>query len=110
MYELTVETDFAAAHSLREYNGKCENLHGHNWKVQVVLSAAKLDALGMVMDFRDVKQGVNEILDEFDHQHLNELDEFKQQNPTTENIARVLHERLSARVAQGIRVEKVTVW
>jgi len=110
MYELTVESGFAAAHSLREYDGKCENLHGHNWKVQVVLSAETLDRLGMVMDFRDVKRHVGEVLDEFDHRHLNELDDFTRQNPTTENLARVLHERLSARVAQGIKVEKVTVW
>lgn len=110
MYELTVESEFAAAHSLREYHGKCENLHGHNWKVQVVLSAGKLDKLGMVMDFRDVKRLVGEILDGLDHRHLNELEEFKRQNPTTENIARVLHERLSARMPDGIAVGKVTVW
>lgn len=111
MYELTVESGFAAAHSLREYDGKCEHLHGHNWKVQVVLSAEKLDRLGMVMDFRDVKGLVEEVLDDLDHRHLNELDDFREQNPTTENIARILYERLSKRVAGlGIRVGKVTVW
>ncbi|NOZ20776.1 MAG: 6-carboxytetrahydropterin synthase QueD [Planctomycetes bacterium] len=110
MYELTVESEFAAAHSLREYDGKCENLHGHNWKVQVVLAAEGLDRLGMVIDFRDAKRFVGEVLDEFDHHHLNELEEFKEQNPTTENIARLLYEKLTVRMPQGVTVDNVTVW
>lgn len=110
MYELTVETDFAAAHSLREYHGKCEKLHGHNWHVQAVLGAKKLDNLGMVMDFRDVKGLLGEILSDMDHGHLNELKEFQEANPTTENIARTLYRRLSRRLPQGVTVIKVTVW
>ena len=110
MYELMVESGFAAAHSLREYDGKCENLHGHNWRVQVVLAAEGIDKLGMVMDFRDVKGLVTEALDRFDHHHLNELEEFKEQNPTTENIARVLHEKLAERMPKGVTLGKVTVW
>ena len=110
MYELIVESEFAAAHSLRGYDGKCEHLHGHNWTVEVVLAGEKLDNLGMVMDFRDVKGVIEEVLDGYDHQHLNELADFRELNPTTENIARILHARFTKRMPQGIAVEKVTVW
>ncbi|MEW6355629.1 MAG: 6-carboxytetrahydropterin synthase QueD [Planctomycetota bacterium] len=110
MYELTVESEFAAAHNLREYDGKCENLHGHNWKVQVILAAEKLDRLGMVMDFRDAKRIVADVLDEYDHHYLNELEDFKEHNPTTENIARILQQKLAGQMPQGVTVAKVTVW
>ncbi len=110
MYELIVEADFAAAHSLRGYRGQCENLHGHNWKVQVVLKAEALDGLGMVMDFKEVKCALGEILEGFDHKHLNELASFKEENPTTENVSRVLYHELSKRLPQRISVSKVTTW
>ena len=73
MFELTIETDFSAAHNLREYKGQCERLHGHNWKLLVILKAEKLDKLGMVMDFRDAKSIIGEIISRFDHVYLNEL-------------------------------------
>ncbi len=110
MYELMVETDFAAAHSLREYHGKCENLHGHNWKVQIVLKAEKLDGLGMVLDFKDVKAVLNEILESFDHKNLNELVYFKETNPTTENVSKVLYAELSRKLPEEVSVRKVAVW
>ena len=71
MFELIIETDFAAAHNLREYKGQCERLHGHNWKVQVILKSEKLDKSGMVMDFRDAKRIIGEIMNRFDHVYLN---------------------------------------
>lgn len=110
MFELIVETDFAAAHSLRGYQGKCESLHGHNWKVQVVLSAEKLDSLGMVLDFKDVKAAVNEVLEAFDHKNLNDLAYFEEVNPTTENVSRVLYDKLSKKLPEGVSVCKVTTW
>lgn len=110
MFELIVETDFAAAHSLRGYQGKCESLHGHNWKVQVVLSSERLDDLGMVLDFKDVKATVEGVLEAFDHKNLNDLTCFKEINPTTENVSRALYNELSQRLPDGVSVRKVTTW
>ena len=110
MYNLIVETNFAAAHNIRGYKGKCEKIHGHNWKVQVVLASEKLDELGMVIDFKDVKETALYILERFDHTYLNELDEFARENPTTENLARILYNELSKKLPSGITVNKVTTW
>ena len=110
MFELVVETDFSAAHNLREYKGQCEKLHGHNWKVQVVLKAEKLDKLGMVMDFREVKRIVGEIMNKFDHTYLNELADFKILNPTTENLSKILFDELKNTLPLGVKVSRVTTW
>lgn len=110
MYNLIVETNFAAAHNIRGYKGKCERIHGHNWKVQVVLISEKLDNLGMVMDFNDVKEMAHCILERFDHTYLNKLDEFAKENPTTENLATILYNELSKKLPAGITVSKVTAW
>ena len=110
MFELVVETDFSAAHNLREYKGQCEKLHGHNWKVQVVLKAEKLDKLGMVMDFREVKRIVGEIMNKFDHTYLNELADFKVLNPTTENLSKILFDELKNTLPLGVKVSRVTTW
>lgn len=110
MFELVIDTDFAAAHNLREYKGQCENLHGHNWKVQVTLKAEKLDNLGMVIDFREAKKLIGDVTKKFDHTYLNELANFKAENPTTENISRTIYKELTDAVPAGIKVEKVTTW
>ena len=110
VYELVVEADFAAAHRLREYDGNCEHLHGHNWKVGVALRGECLDALGMVIDFREAKRLIAEILADFDHAFLNDLAVFQDQNPTTENLARTIYEALAAKLPDGITVAKVTAW
>ena len=110
MFELVIETDFSAAHNLREYKGQCEKLHGHNWKVQVVLKAEKLDNLGMVMDFRDVKKIIGEILNKFDHTYLNDLQDFKVLNPTTENLSKILYTELKSDLPKGVKVDRVTTW
>jgi len=109
-YELIIETDFAAAHRLREYEGNCERLHGHNWKVDIYVRAHQLDALGMVLDFREVKRLVREITDELDHHFLNDLAMFETVNPTTENIAAAIYEALAAKLPDGVAVSKVTAW
>ncbi len=110
MYELTIESEFSAAHRLREYDGACENLHGHNWRVELVVAGETLGPLGMLIDFRDLKGLLHEILGRYDHTYLNELPDFKAKNPTTENIARDVFEQCAKRVPQGIRVRRVTVW
>ncbi len=110
MYELRVESDFAAAHFLREYEGKCENLHGHNWRIEVLLRGGKLDRAGMLVDFKHVKQVVAEVLERYDHKYLNELEEFKSQNPTTENISRIIYTAIGAKLPEGVSIHRVTCW
>ena len=111
MFELKIVTHFAAAHQLREFAGKCENLHGHNWKVEVYVRGEKLGENGLLMDFGHVKKATEEVLDRLDHQFLNELEEFKATNPSSENIARLIFEAL-VRIFddQGVTVSKVTAW
>ncbi len=111
MYELKVITQFAAAHRLENFCGKCEALHGHNWKVEVFLVGEKLDAAGLLMDFGRIKARTNALLEEIDHKYLNELEAFQRQNPSSENLARHLYERLAAALNRdGVRVSRVNVW
>ena len=102
-----VETDFSAAHQLRGYKGSCERLHGHNWKVQIFLEGEELDEIGMLIDFREVKEKANRLIEKLDHRYLNELPEFSKVNPTTENIARYIFRELSKEINN---IKKVTVW
>jgi 6-pyruvoyltetrahydropterin/6-carboxytetrahydropterin synthase len=111
MYEIRVSSSFAAAHQLRNYGGKCERLHGHNWKVEVTVQAQELDQVGLAIDFQDVKKALSEVLTSFDHQNLNELALFKRDNPSSENVARLIHGELSALLSHhGVSVEKISVW
>ena len=110
MYELVVQSGFAAAHRLREYHGDCENLHGHNWKLEVVLTGEKLDKTGMLCDFRVVKQHLSAVTDMLDHKYLNELEEFSRDNPTTENVAVFVCRELVKLLPKGLRVARVTAW
>jgi 6-pyruvoyltetrahydropterin/6-carboxytetrahydropterin synthase len=111
MYELKIITQFAAAHRLENFYGKCEALHGHNWKVEVLLTGEDLDKAGLLMDFGVVKAKTREVLEEIDHKYLNELPAFKEQNPSSENLARYLFQRLSATLNRdGAKVRRVNVW
>lgn len=111
MYELMVESRFSAAHQLREYNGKCENLHGHNWRVQIWVHGHKLQSNGILVDFCDLKNILDYELEKFDHTNLNDQPCFQNQNPTSENMARQLFNNLRNRIEQlGVRLFKVTVW
>lgn len=96
MYELTVRGDFEAAHKIVGYEGKCKQLHGHNWSVEAVVRGSELDRLGVLIDFKVLKGALKGVLEEFDHQYLNELKAFEVLNPTAENLARLIFERLSA--------------
>lgn len=96
MYEILIKSDFCGAHNLRGYQGKCEGLHGHNWKIEARFEGKTLDNIGMAIDFKILKSGLEDILDELDHKHLNELDVFKKENPSAENIARFIYEGLKA--------------
>ncbi len=109
MYELCIRLDFSSAHRLRGYKGKCEELHGHNWKVDVHVSRDSLDKIGLVIDFKVLKKEVNNILKKLDHVYLNDLPYFKKMNPTSENIARFVFESLGKKKLD-CTITKVTVW
>lgn len=111
MYELKVFSFFAAAHQLRNYGGKCERLHGHNWKVEVFVEAEDLNHEGLALDFHEVKKALNEVLSKYDHQNLNELVSFEKENPSSENLARLIHGDLATYLSRfNVTVGKVSVW
>lgn len=111
MYELKIITEFSAAHNLRNFRGKCEALHGHNWKVEVVLSGKNLDDSGVVLDFAEVKAATSEIMSEIDHRYLNDLPFFMENNPSSENIARYIFHRLQEKIDKDrVRIRRVTAW
>ncbi len=109
-YELLIQEWFSAAHNLREYEGKCEKLHGHNWRVDVRLAGDHLDNQGMVLDFKEGKRILAEALEPFDHAYLNEVPPFDGLNPSSENLARVIAEAVAKRLPEGVRVAGVTTW
>ncbi len=110
-YTLKVLSDFAAAHSLREYPGACQRLHGHNWKIETEVRAVKVNELGMAMDFKEIKRAVCAVTDRLDHQYLNDLVPFNELNPTAEHIALHIFQALTERLNDGnVRVHAVTVW
>jgi len=111
MYEIKIEDHFSAAHYLRDYEGSCEALHGHNWKVEVAVSSHRLREGGMVLDFRVLKESTRTVLEGLDHKYLNELPYFLQINPSSENIARYIFDRVKP-IADKYRVDlnRVTVW
>lgn len=109
MYRVRVRTKYSSAHNLRNYNGKCEHLHGHNWKVEAYLKSKELDHQDMVVDFKVFKKVLNEIIDEMDHVYINEdVEYFKTVNPTSENMAKYIFDRLEAHF--GEKVDRVIVW
>ena len=111
MYRLMIKTSFAAAHNLINYQGDCENLHGHNWRVELTVSARELDKAGLGIDFKILKRETNRLLDQLDHKYLNDLEPFRTESPSSENICRFLHEQLSKGLNnENVHVEKVTVW
>jgi len=110
MYEVNVKTGFSAAHQLRLYDGKYENLHGHNWSAQVTVEADELDAMGVGIDFVKLKQMVEEFLKKLDYQNINEIPPFNELNPSAENIARWLFLKLKDQVgSQTTRVKRVEI-
>ena len=111
MYELKVVTRFAAAHQLTMVGTKCENMHGHNWRVEVYVVGEKLDEAGVLVDFGVIKKYVAEIMTMLDHKFLNELDYFKKKQPSSENIAYLVATELQQRLnSSAVRVSRVTAW
>jgi 6-pyruvoyltetrahydropterin/6-carboxytetrahydropterin synthase len=111
MYELTIRKTFSAAHILKDIGGKCEDLHGHNFIVEATVKGEALNEEDLLIDFRDLKRWTNEILDQFDHKYLNEIEIFRGMNPSSERIARYIHDRLADKVkTTGLSIARVTVW
>jgi len=111
MYEISVDYTFAAGHALRDYKGKCENVHGHNYKLRVTIEGAALNSTGLLIDFIDVRAAIKALADRLDHQFLNDLPPFDKVNPSAENIAKYFSDSLEPQVEkQGLRVRAVTLW
>ncbi len=111
MYEVSIKKTFSAAHRISEIGGKCEALHGHNFLVEVAVAAERLNAAGLVVDFRLLKQWTADVLEELDHKFLNDLEFFKELSPSSEQIARHLYERISERTGrENLRLSRVIVW
>lgn len=115
MFEVTVEHSFSAGHSLREYKGKCENVHGHNYRIQVTVEGEQLNRIGLLVDFVDLKRAVRQVCEVLDHQFINDLEPFTTVNPSAENIAKYLYDEISAVYDSGqfgppVRLAQVKVW
>ncbi len=113
MFEIAVEESFAAGHALRGYKGKCENVHGHNYKVRVTLAGEELDSVGLLYDFVELKRGITAVIKALDHKFLNDLPPFDRVNPSAENIAKYFYDEIGRQLAasaNGARVKEVTVF
>ena len=100
MFEVTVTTTISASHHLRGYNGKCENAHGHNYKVQATVRTDKIDNTGLALDFGVLRERLNQVAGKFDHTDLNQTEEFRELNPSSENLARVIYKQLKASIKE----------
>jgi len=110
-YVLKIVTDFASAHTLRDYPGDCNRMHGHNWKVEAEVIATQLNDVGMGIDFKEIKQATRGIAKRLDHHYLNDIEPFTEKNPTAENIARYFYDELSETFNDDhISVNAVTLW
>jgi len=111
MFEVSVEQTFAAAHALRNYRGKCENVHGHNYRVLVTIEGQTLDSTGLLVDFVEVKRLIHRVVDRLDHQFINDLAPFDTINPSAENLARYFYDEISAGLGDSpVRVGAVKIW
>lgn len=111
MFELTISSQFSGAHRLRGYKGKCENLHGHNWKVDITVCGELNEKTGMVIDFGILKAKLEKVLSKLDHRYLNDIDYFKKVNPSSENTAVYIFKEMTVMLkSYNVKVKKVTVW
>ncbi|MGA2434858.1 MAG: 6-carboxytetrahydropterin synthase QueD [Bryobacteraceae bacterium] len=115
MFEVSVEETFAAGHALRNYRGKCENVHGHNYRVRVSIAGEALDHAGLLVDFVEVKRILRDIIERLDHQFLNDIEPFDKLNPSAENMARYFYEEMANGLNGGsrpnpVRVSEIKIW
>jgi 6-pyruvoyltetrahydropterin/6-carboxytetrahydropterin synthase len=115
VFEVTVEQTFSAGHALREYKGKCENVHGHNYRVQVTVEGEQLNRIGLLVDFVELKRVVREVISYLDHQFINDLEPFTRINPSAENMAKYFYDEVSTRMAPSTdgtpaRIAQIKIW
>jgi 6-pyruvoyltetrahydropterin/6-carboxytetrahydropterin synthase len=111
MFEVSVEKTFAAGHALRNYHGKCENVHGHNYRVLVTIQGQELDSIGLLVDFVEVKKLMHQVIDRLDHQFINDVKPFDVLNPSAENMAKYFYDEISTGLGKApVRVGEVKVW
>jgi 6-pyruvoyltetrahydropterin/6-carboxytetrahydropterin synthase len=115
VFEVTVEQTFSAGHALREYKGKCENVHGHNYRVQVTVEGEQLNRIGLLVDFVELKRVVREVIAYLDHQFINDLEPFTTINPSAENMAKYFYDEVSTRMAPSTdgtpaRIAQIKIW
>jgi len=110
MFEIDIQREFASAHCLKGYNGNCSEIHGHNWVVQAFVQAEELDGIGIAMDFRSLRNELEDILKSLDHSFLNKIPPFDKINPTSENLAKFIFEKLSEKInSEKVKVSKIRV-
>lgn len=111
MYYVTKEFEFASSHNLRNYEGPCQRVHGHNYKLQVTVKSEKLNQQGMVIDFSDLKSIVKDIIfKKYDHMHLNDVEPFDKLNPTAENMTSVFYNMINTRLPENVKVHSIKIW
>lgn len=113
MFQVSVEETFSAGHALRGYRGKCENPHGHNYRVRVTLEGPQLDSIGLLVDFTQLKQVIKGVIGGLDHQFMNDLEPFRTVNPSAENLAKYFYDEVSRELKElpaGARITDIVVW
>jgi 6-pyruvoyltetrahydropterin/6-carboxytetrahydropterin synthase len=110
MYRLTVFDFFSSAHQLKGYRGRCEAVHGHNWKVEAEVEGEVIDDIGLLMDFKLLKKILKDVIDRLDHVMLNDLEEFWNVNPSSELIAKYVYKQMKDMLPSGVRLSSITVW
>ncbi len=110
MYQLAIDLMISASHRLRNYEGPCQRVHGHNWKIQVVVKGDQLNETGMVIDFKELSDLAWEVVGRFDHQMLNEIPPFDRLNPTAENMARYFFQEIGKKLPDGVKMQAIRLW
>jgi 6-pyruvoyltetrahydropterin/6-carboxytetrahydropterin synthase len=113
MFQVSVEETFSSGHALRGYRGKCENVHGHNYRVRVTIEGPQLDSIGLLVDFTLLKQVMREIIGRLDHQFINDLEPFRTVNPSAENLAKYFYDEMKRGLKDlpaGARITGATIW
>jgi len=110
MFEISVEDTFAAGHALRDYHGKCEKVHGHNYKIQLAVEGGHLDSAGLLMDFVELKRLLHGVMDRLDHEFLNDVAPFDALNPTAENLSKYFYDEIARGLPPDVHLASVKIW
>ena len=111
MFKLIVKKEFSAAHILHGHPGDCKRMHGHNWLVEAEVRGSNTNEIGMVIDFKDIKNNLQDIIGKLDHQYLNDIEPFTNENPTAENISKYIYKELSKNInTDNIKVSQIKLW